>query len=92
MAMSFLKTEKLILFHKNKKGQIDYSYGLPKEAFENKPIYVLINDFRASASEINCRVLCRIMILVGYRGVVASLEKRLVATRNGTWRWLLQFA
>ncbi len=52
MADEFLKEGKLILFTKNKKGKVDKVYATNKGSFENKPIYVLINERSASASEI----------------------------------------
>ncbi len=52
MADEFLQDGKLILFTKNKKGEIDEIYATDKGGFEGKPIYVLINERSASASEI----------------------------------------
>ena len=52
MADEFLKDGKLILFTKNKKGKINKAYATSKGSFENKPVYVLINERSASASEI----------------------------------------
>ncbi len=52
MADEFLQDDKLILFTKNKKGKIDKSFATSKGSFEGKPIYVLINERSASASEI----------------------------------------
>ncbi|MEM7379748.1 MAG: S41 family peptidase [Bacteroidota bacterium] len=52
MADEFLPDGKLILFTKNKKGQIDKTFATRKGNFENKPVYVLINERSASASEI----------------------------------------
>lgn len=52
MADEFLKDGKLILFTKNKKGKIDKVYATDKGSFEDKPVYVLINERSASASEI----------------------------------------
>ncbi|MBU2997636.1 S41 family peptidase [Cellulophaga baltica] len=52
MADEFLQDDKLILFTKNKKGKIDKSFATSKGSFEDKPIYVLINERSASASEI----------------------------------------
>lgn len=52
LADQFLQEGKLILFTKNKKGKIKKAYATDKGSFENKPIYVLINERSASASEI----------------------------------------
>lgn len=52
IADEFLADGKLILFTKNKKGKIDRSYATKKGDFEDKPVYVLINERSASASEI----------------------------------------
>ena len=52
MADEFLEDGKLILFTKNKKGKISKAYATNNGVFENKPVYVLINERSASASEI----------------------------------------
>ncbi|MEP3208284.1 MAG: S41 family peptidase [Maribacter sp.] len=52
MADEFLKDGKLILFTKNKKGKINNVYATEKGSFEDKEVYVLINERSASASEI----------------------------------------
>ncbi len=52
MADEFLEAGKLILFTKNKKGKISKAYATNSGSFENKPVYVLINERSASASEI----------------------------------------
>jgi len=52
MADEFLEDGKLILFTKNKKGKIDKAYATSKGDFEDKQVYVLINERSASASEI----------------------------------------
>ncbi len=52
LADEFLPDGKLILFTKNKKGRIDKVFATKKGRFESKPIYVLINERSASASEI----------------------------------------
>lgn len=48
----FLKDDKLILFTKNKKGAMEETYSRRKGSFEDKEVYVLINENSASASEI----------------------------------------
>ncbi len=52
MADEFLSEGKLILFTKNKRGKIDSVFATGKGHFKNKPVYVLINEKSASASEI----------------------------------------
>lgn len=48
----FLKDEKLILFTKNKSGDIEKSFATSKGDFEEGEIFVLIDENSASASEI----------------------------------------
>ncbi|WP_299776761.1 S41 family peptidase [uncultured Formosa sp.] len=48
----FLEDKKLILFTKNKSGNIDESFATEKGDFETGEVYVLINENSASASEI----------------------------------------
>lgn len=52
LADEFLEDGKVILYTKNKKGRIKKAFATKKGGFENKPIYVLINERSASASEI----------------------------------------
>lgn len=52
LADEFLGKDKLIFFTKNKKGNIKRALATKRGTFENKPIYVLINERSASASEI----------------------------------------
>jgi carboxyl-terminal processing protease len=52
IADEFLPKGKLILFTKNKKGQVEKTFATSRGAFENYPVYVLINERSASASEI----------------------------------------
>ncbi|NJX15779.1 S41 family peptidase [Tamlana crocina] len=48
----FLEDDKLILFTKNKRGDVDKSFATSKGDFENGKVYVLIDENSASASEI----------------------------------------
>ncbi len=48
----FLEDKKLILFTKNKSGNIEKNFASEKGDFENGEVYVLINENSASASEI----------------------------------------
>lgn len=52
IADEFLADEKLIVFTKNKKGEIDKDFATEKGDFENGEVYILINENSASASEI----------------------------------------
>lgn len=52
LADEFLEDGRLILFTKNKKGKVKKAFATSKGSFENKPIYVIINERSASASEI----------------------------------------
>ncbi|WP_298424125.1 S41 family peptidase [uncultured Kordia sp.] len=52
IADEFLKDGKLILFTKDKKGEIENYYATDQGEFEDAQIYVLINEKSASASEI----------------------------------------
>jgi carboxyl-terminal processing protease len=48
----FLEDGKLIVFTKNKTGEVDKSYATSRGDFENGKVYVLIDQTSASASEI----------------------------------------
>ncbi|MGB3774948.1 MAG: S41 family peptidase [Leeuwenhoekiella sp.] len=48
----FLDEDKLILFTKNKTGKIENSFASSGGIFEDAPVYVLVNENSASASEI----------------------------------------
>lgn len=48
----FLKDDQLILFQKDRDGERKDSYATSKGDFENKPVYILINENSASASEV----------------------------------------
>jgi carboxyl-terminal processing protease len=52
IADEFLEKGKLILFTKNKKGNIDKSFATNRGSFEKGEVFVLINENSASASEI----------------------------------------
>ncbi len=52
VADELLKDDQLIVFTKNKKGNIDKTYASDGGSFESGKVYILINENSASASEI----------------------------------------
>ena len=52
VADQFLHEDKLILFTKNKTGKIEKAFASDNGIFQNEPVFVLINENSASASEI----------------------------------------
>ena len=52
IADEFLEDDKLIVFTKNKKGEIDKGFATEEGEFEDGKVYILMNENSASASEI----------------------------------------
>lgn len=86
IADEFLEDDKLILFTKNKRGDIQKTFATRRGDFEKGEIYILINENSASASEVIAGALQDNDkgIIVGRRSYGKGLVQREMALGDGS--------
>jgi carboxyl-terminal processing protease len=86
IADEFLEAGKLILFTKNKKGEVEHTFATRKGDFEEGAIYVMLNENSASASEVIAGALQDNDkgVIVGRRSYGKGLVQREMALGDGS--------